>query len=316
MNKKAFRADILLLLTSIIWGFAFVAQRAGMEFVGPFTYNGIRFAIGSLSLIPLMTVRGASQRRTLRRNGTGFQTEPGWKSYILGTLAAGTALFLASSLQQIGIISTTAGKAGFITGLYVVLVPILGIFLGQKTDIATWVGALIAVTGLYVLSVAGNIGSINSGDILIAFCALFFAIHVLLIDRLVKRLDPIKLAAGQFAWCALGSLVVAICRETIDSEAIRSAAVPILYGGIGSVGIAYTLQAVAQKEAPPAHAAIILCLEGAFAAIGGILILSEPVSLRSLVGSGLMLCGMLATQWSVISGRNAAKSDTERKSEV
>ncbi|HOV64376.1 MAG TPA: DMT family transporter, partial [Spirochaetia bacterium] len=222
MNKKAFRADILLLLTSIIWGFAFVAQRAGMEFVGPFTYNGIRFAIGSLSLIPLMTVRGASQRRTLRRNGTGFQTEPGWKSYILGTLAAGTALFLASSLQQIGIISTTAGKAGFITGLYVVLVPILGIFLGQKTDIATWVGALIAVTGLYVLSVAGNIGSINSGDILIAFCALFFAIHVLLIDRLVKRLDPIKLAAGQFAWCALGSLVVAICRETIDSEAIRS----------------------------------------------------------------------------------------------
>jgi drug/metabolite transporter (DMT)-like permease len=302
MNKKALRADILLLLTSIIWGFAFVAQRSGMEFVGPFTYNGIRFAIGSLSLLPLIAVRGAARRRGTIRTGGGSQAGPGRKSYILWTLAAGAALFLASSLQQVGIMTTTAGKAGFITGLYVVLVPILGIFLGQKTDGATWAGAVIAVAGLYLLSVAGNMGSINTGDILVASCALFFAVHVLLIDRLSKLLDPIILAAGQFAWCALGSLAAALFRETLDFQAILSAALPILYGGIGSVGIAYTLQVVAQKDAPPAHSAIILCLEGAFAAVGGILILHEPISLRGLLGSGLMLCGMLATQWSVITG--------------
>lgn len=311
MNKTALRADALLLLTSLIWGFAFVAQRQGMEFVGPFTYNGIRFALGSLSLLPLIAVLDAAKGRksgVLRREagegGTAMAASDRWL-FFLGTLTAGTALFLGASLQQAGLVYTTAGKAGFITGLYVVLVPVFGLFLGHRTGLPTWVGALLAAAGLYLLSAAGSLRAVNPGDALVALSAVFWTVHVLLIDRLAKRIDPVKLASGQFAWCSLFSLAVAAAVEPMALSSIRAAFLPILYGGLGSVGIAYTLQVVAQKDAPPAHSAIILCLEGVFATVGGILILSEPLGLRGLAGSGLMLGGMLATQWELLTGRKA-----------
>jgi len=302
MNKTAIRSDGLLLLTALIWGFAFVAQRSGMEFVGPYTYNGIRFALGSLSLLPLILIMDGMKKGRKAEKAAPFARSDRIL-FVLGTLAAGSVLFLGASLQQMGIVHTTAGKAGFITGLYVVLVPLTGIFLGHKTGFPTWLGAAAAVAGLYFLSGAGQLDQVNPGDILVALSALFWTAHVLVIDHLAKRMDALKLAASQFAWVSVFSLAVAMLTETIQLASVMQALVPILYGGLGSVGVAYTLQVVAQKDAPAAHSAIILCLEGVFATIGGVLLLSEPFGLRSLLGSLLMLAGMLATQWDIIVGR-------------
>ncbi|MDR2362939.1 MAG: DMT family transporter [Spirochaetaceae bacterium] len=328
MNKQALRADLLLLLTSCIWGFGFVAQRSGMEYVGPFTFNGIRFILGSLSLLPLIRFIG-------RKKGGVLKQAPG--SPVFASLLAGGCLFIAVTFQQGGIMFTTAGNAGFITGLYVVLVPILGIFLGRKTGLPTWIGAGCTLTGLYFLSAAGHLESINPGDVITAISAFFWALHVLLIDRLVKTTDPLMLSSGQFAWCGLFSLITALGVEpflgdwvealnpalrssglfswyslpelltgigsgAISGVFLRDSLIPILYGGLASVGIAYTLQVVAQQYAPPAHATIILCLEGCFAAIGGILLLGEPLGAWTLLGFCLMFSGMLVTQWEVIAG--------------
>ncbi|MDA3808902.1 MAG: DMT family transporter [Spirochaetaceae bacterium] len=254
MDKKTLRSDIMLILTSAIWGFAFVAQLKGMEFIGPYLYNGIRFALGSLSLLPLiyfLKKRKPVKKESVHLDRTGI---------FLAGLMAGTILFLGASLQQVGLQYTTAGKAGFITGLYVIFVPIIGIFLKHKTGYPTWMGALFAAVGLYLISVKGGF-QIGKGDLLILACSLFFALHVLSIDHFSKRIEPVLLSSIQFAWCALFSLIVAIVKEPIFLESIISATVPILYGGLASVGIAYTLQVIAQKDAPPAHSAIIMSLE-------------------------------------------------------
>lgn len=310
MRSSALRSDFLLLLTSMIWGFSFVAQRQGMLHIGPFTFNGIRFALGSLSLLPLIIIMNRRRPKVplaTKNTEGGLHKESSQTGDCLfagNTLfcgfMAGLVLFLAASLQQIGIVYTSAGKAGFITGLYVVLVPIFALILGKKTGPATWIGTVLAAAGLYFLSAIGSMGNVNPGDIFVAVGAVFWSIHVLLIDAFVRRVDALKLSASQFAWCALFSLLVALIREEIQLDAIHRALYPILYGGLGSVGIAYTLQVVAQKHAPPAHSAIILSLEGAFATLGGIVLLSETLSLSNGIGSFLMLCGMLVTQWEVI----------------
>jgi drug/metabolite transporter (DMT)-like permease len=361
MNKRALRADILLLLTAGIWGFGFVAQRSGMEYTGPFAFNGIRFILGSLSLLPIILVR--------RKKADNSAEKPVcWKlrckihSFLLPSLAAGSCLFVAVIFQQFGILFTTAGNAGFITGLYVVLTPIFGIFLGRKTGTATWLGSVLTLTGLYFISVAGRPGSINPGDVIIVISALFWTVHVLLIDRLMHKpllaasyndfpnarrpkggmqsgaegeasIDPLELSAGQFAVCGIFSLLGAFLAEPFIGTAVEridpsllsaglfawqpfpalvaalkagtvsfgmEAVIPILYGGLGSVGIAYTLQVVAQRDAPPAHATIILCFEGCFAALGGVLLIGEKVGAWTLLGFIFMLAGMLATQWEVI----------------
>jgi drug/metabolite transporter (DMT)-like permease len=297
MNKQALRADVLLLLTACIWGFAFTAQRSGMNYMGPFSFNGLRFLLGSLSLVPLalLRLRGAA------RSGA----RPGFRRFAAFSALAGTCLFLAATLQQIGIMYTTAGNSGFITGLYVVLTPLAGIFLGRKTGIPTWAGAALTFTGLFFLGAASQGaagGGLNRGDIITAVSAIFWTAHVLIIDVLVKRIDPVFLSAGQFFCCGLFSLVIALFRESVTLEACVAGIIPLLYGGLCSVGVAYTLQVVAQKYAPPAHATILLSLEGVFAAIGGILLLSEPLGRWTLLGFGLMFSGMLATQWDVIRG--------------
>jgi drug/metabolite transporter (DMT)-like permease len=300
MDKKTLRSDIMLILTSAIWGFAFVAQLKGMEFIGPYLYNGIRFALGSLSLLPLiyfLKKRKPVKKESVHLDRTGI---------FLAGLMAGTILFLGASLQQVGLQYTTAGKAGFITGLYVIFVPIIGIFLKHKTGYPTWMGALFAAVGLYLISVKGGF-QIGKGDLLILACSLFFALHVLSIDHFSKRIEPVLLSSIQFAWCALFSLIVAIVKEPIFLESIISATVPILYGGLASVGIAYTLQVIAQKDAPPAHSAIIMSLESVFALIGGILFLSEGMTTKGLVGCSLMLAGMFASQWDVIFKKSSKK---------
>ncbi len=282
------RANLLLLVTAMIWGFSFVAQRQGMEHVSPFTFNGMRFAIGSLSLLPVILF---SRRRQDVQQQASLLSMP----LIAGALCLGVALFLGASLQQIGIVSTTAGKAGFITGLYVIIVPILGLLWKQKTRAATWAGALLAVIGMYLLSVTDDY-TISQGDLLVLSSALFWAIHVQLISRLSQKFNALHLSFYQFLFCALFSGLAAVQWETKTITGIRGAMLPILYTGIFSVGIAYTLQVVAQQKAHPAHAAIILSLESVFAVLGGYYFLGEIISMRGLFGCSLMLAGMLLSQ--------------------
>jgi drug/metabolite transporter (DMT)-like permease len=283
-NLKTLRADGLLLLTAIIWGFAFVAQRAGMDYVGPFTYNAVRFALGGLSLMPLLLLP-INKRKKINP-----------PSYLLkfGVLA-GIALFLGSSFQQIGLQYTTAGNAGFITGLYVIFVPIIGLFWRDKTGWHTWTGALLAVSGMYFLSITKDF-TINPGDLYVLVSAVFFAVHVLIIGWLSPRFNTVRLSIVQFFATAVFSLIIAVFREEILLSSIIDAAIPILYGGVFSAGVAYTLQVFAQKDALASHAAIILSLESVFAVLGGWLILNESLTDRSLLGCVLMLIGMLFAQ--------------------
>lgn len=290
MNVRTYRADALLLLTATIWGFAFVAQRVGMEYVGPFTFNGVRFALGSLSLVPLLFLM--EHRDSPAR---ALVTRASRRTIFWGGGLAGLFLFSGASLQQIGLVYTTAGNAGFITGLYVVIVPIMGLFLRQRTHLGTWLGVLLAAVGLYFLSITEEL-TIAWGDLLVLIGAFFWAAHVLIIGRLSPRMDALKLAITQFAVCALLSLLTALVIETLTWEGLRQAAVPIFYGGLGSVGVAYTLQVVAQKDAHPAHAAIFLSMEAVFAAFGGWWLLNEALTVRAMFGCGLMLFGMLFSQ--------------------
>ena len=287
VKSTSLKSDVLLLITATIWGFAFVAQRAGMEFVGPFTFNAIRFALGALALAPFVWF---GRKRPHPSRVPTFS-----RPFLFGTALAGTILFLGSTFQQTGIVYTTAGKAGFITGLYVILVPILGLALGHKTDLKTWAGALLAVGGLYFLSVRGNF-KIQTGDLLVLVSAFFWASHVLVIDNLSPKFDTFRLALLQFLVCSILSLVAALWVEEIMWVKILQAAVPILYAGVLSVGIAYTLQVVAQKNAHPSHAAIIMSLESVFAAVGGWLVLGEKLSPRESLGCLLMFTGMILSQ--------------------
>ncbi|HWP98235.1 MAG TPA: DMT family transporter [Syntrophomonadaceae bacterium] len=279
------KSNLLLLLAAAIWGFAFVAQRVGMEHVGPFTFNGVRFLLGSLSLIPLIFYfRDETQSPRM-----------GVKNAALPGLLAGTVLFIGASLQQIGLVYTTAGKAAFVTCLYIVLVPVIGIFLRQSVDRGTWLGCMLAVVGLYFLCIKES-SAIQFGDMLELIGALFWSFHILIIGHFSRKVDVLKLSCFQFLTCSILSLIVATITETIVINNLLAAAVPILYGGFCSVGIAYTLQVVGQKHAPPAHAAIILSMETVFAVIGGFLLLGEKLVGQEIIGCALMLSGMLVSQ--------------------
>ena len=283
------KSNLLLLLTAVIWGFAFVAQRAGMEYIGPFTFNTARFAIGSISIIPLLII---NQRKKIGKEKFLPLND---KIFLIGGLSAGTVLFLGATFQQGGLVYTDAGKAGFITGFYVILVPILGLFIKQKTSLLTWLGAIVAIIGLYFLSVNETFET-NLGDILVLIGAFFWAIQILVIGFYSTKVDPFLLAFSQFLVCAILSFITAIFSETIILHNIYSAYIPILYAGLFSVGIAFTIQVVAQREANPANAAIIMSLEAVFAVIGGWLILNESIDIRGLIGCILMFVGMILSQ--------------------
>ena len=302
MHRKQIKSDGLLLLTATIWGFAFVAQRMGMNHVGPFTFNGIRFALGALVLMPFII----STRKKYDLSGKEKKQTNSFNLALWGS-AAGLAIFTGASFQQIGLVYTTAGKAGFITGLYVVIVPLMGLFWHQKTNAGTWIGAFLAAVGLYLLSVTEAL-TISYGDLLELAGALVWAGHIHLIGWASPKTDPKRLAFFQFVVCSLLSLVAAMLFETITASGLLKAAAPILYGGALSVGIAYTLQVMAQENAHPAHAAILLSLESVFAAIGGWFVLDELMSGRSLIGCALMLAGMLISQLYVFIVRGAVKA--------
>lgn len=293
MPASNLKSDALLLLTAVIWGFAFVAQRLGMSYVGPFTYSATRFTLGVAVLLPFALT-------SWRKGYFSADVPPAaFKSYLWAGLPAGLALFGGVSFQQVGLVYTTAGKAGFITGLYVVLVPILGLLGRQRASAGTWAGAVLAVMGLYLLSVNENF-NISRGDLLVLGGAVIWAVHVHIVGYVAPRCDPLVFATVQFAVCAALSWLWALWGEIIQWGGILQAAAPILYGGVLSVGIAYTLQVVAQRRAHPAHASILLSLETVFAAVGGWLVLSELLSLRQIVGCAVMLAAMLLSQLDIL----------------
>ncbi|WP_338021761.1 DMT family transporter [Alkalimarinus coralli] len=283
MKKSNLQSNTLLLITAAIWGFAFVFQRTGMEHIGPFTFNAARFTLGTISLIPVWW--WLSSRSDEKSSGMVF---------FYGAIA-GLFLFAGSTFQQVGIQYTTAGKAGFITGLYIVIVPVIALFFGQYTRKETWVGCILALVGLYLLSVTDDL-TLEYGDTLVLIGALFWAGHVLVIAKYSPKVSAIALSVVQFAVCAMLSFITALFTETIEVSSVMLAGESILFTGLLSVGVAYTLQVIAQQNAHPAHAAIILSLESLFAAIGGWMLLDELLSTKALIGCALMLLGMVISQ--------------------
>lgn len=287
MNFRHYRADALMLLTAMIWGSTFVAQRLGMDHIGPFLYTGLRFMVGALAVMPLIWL--------LRKPATAKTQSRLSKPMLLGSMALGAALTLGINLQQIGLMFTTVTNSGFITGLYVILVPVFGLFIGMRTHKGTWAGALLALVGMVLLSVGPGF-TVASGDWLQLIGAACWAVHVLMVGALASRYDPILVSFIQFMVCAVVSLTLALVFEPIQWPMIQQALPAILYGGVLAVGVAFTLQVVAQKDAITSHAAIILSLEAVFAALAGWLILDETLSPRGLLGCALMLGGMLVAQ--------------------
>lgn len=286
MNLRAYRADALMILTALIWGSTFIAQTLGMEHIGPFLYTGLRFLLGALAVLPLVLwVRPGGAVRT-----GGFS-----RSMLGGSLVLGLVLTLGINLQQIGLMFTSVTNSGFITGLYVILVPVFGLLIGMRTGSGTWVGALLALIGMLMLSINEQY-QVASGDWLQLLGACCWAVHVLLVGALASRFDAIKVAFVQFVVCAVISLMLAVTFEEISWTAIQLSLPAVLYGGLLAVGVGFTLQVVAQKDAITSHAAVILSLEAVFAALFAWLILDETISLRGLFGCALMLTGMLVAQ--------------------
>lgn len=284
--KTKIKATVLLFLTAIIWGFAFVAQRVGAEFVGAFTFNGVRFFLGALSLIPVILI---------------FEREKVDKSkfikILIPGLLAGTVLFIASTLQQYGVeITQSAGKAGFLTGLYTVLVPLIRFVMGKKTSVFTLFGAVFAVTGLFFLCMTGNEFTFGIGDVVLIIGAFFWAGHILVVDKYVNDISPLKFSLVQFLVCGILSMTFAFIMEDIELSAIKSAGIPILYGGIMSVGVAYTCQILGQKDSDPTFASIVFSTESVFSAIGGALLLNEIMSGRGYLGCVLIFIGIVLSQ--------------------
>lgn len=291
-RKGGLTANIMFFVTALIWGFAFTAQRQGADYLAPFSFNGIRYILGSAALIPVILI--------FERRGTSLRDKKLW----IASVAAGFVLFAASALQQGGVMLTgDAGKSGFITGLYTVLVPILcALLFRQKTNPNMWIGAVFATVGLYLLSVTGGISSVSLGDILLFIGAFFWAGHIIVIDRMGGSLSSIRFACLQFLVCGILSLVTALLfEEPILLENVRGAAIPLAYCALMSTGVAYTLQIVGQKfSANPTLAAIIFSTESVFAALGGMLLLNERMTVQGYIGCVLIFTGIVLSQlkWS------------------
>lgn len=286
---KNFKSLFLLMLTAIIWGLAFVAQQVGAEYLGTFTFNSIRFLLGSISLIPVILI---FERETINKSK--------FKRLMLSSLITGTVLFVASSLQQYGVeLGVPAGKAGFITGLYTVLVPVIAlIFLRRRTNLCIWIGAGLAVCGLLLLNLDENFTlSVGAGEISLFAGAVFWAMHILVINKFVEDVSPLKFSMGQFLVCCIESTVCALIFESGTSFAdVQSAAVPLFYGGVMSVGVAYTCQILGQKDSEPTFAAIVLSMESVFSVIGGVLLLHAHMEIQGYIGCMLIFGGIVLSQ--------------------
>lgn len=274
------------MLTTFIWGSAFVAQSAGSEHLEPFAFNGIRMLIGAAVLAPVIAVRA--------RRSAGRQTHDR-KTLLRGGVLCGVLLFAASTVQQMGIEHTTAGKAGFITALYIVIVPLLGVFMKKKLPLRIWLGVVLALAGLYFLCITEDL-SIGKGDLLVLCCAFFFSLHILVIDKYSPVTDGLKLSAIQFVTAGILSLPFMLIFESPSLADIRAAALPLLYTGVLSCGVAYTLQIIAQRDIAPEVASLLLSMESVFAVLTDWVVMSRGLSAREICGCVLMFCAVILAQ--------------------
>ncbi len=276
-------SHLLLLLVAAIWGFAFVAQTTGMAHLGPHSFNAARFLLAAISLIPLLFIFSKGRL-------------PHGKTFYIGGLLAGAILYCGFTFQQMGLQFTTAGNAGFITGMYIVIVPVMGIFLKHVTTIKMWAGVILAVIGLYCLSIGPDF-SMGYGDFLELVGAFFWAAHVLVISWLSRKVDAVSLAISQFFVASVLAIITACLLESPSMVDFQAASLSLLYAGVASSGVAFTLQIIAQKKVDPGMTALILSTEAVFAVLGGYLLLDEVLTIKELTGCALMLSGMIVSQW-------------------
>ena len=300
MNKYTLRQSMLLLLTAAIWGVAFVAQSVGMDYVGPFTFNTVRSLIGGIVLIPCIVLLkriNAGSKDTAGAAEHASGNPAGQRKVLLtGGVACGVLLCIASNLQQFGIVYTSVGKSGFITAMYIVLVPVIGIFLKKKAGVKIWCSVVIAVCGLYLLCMTDNGFSIQKGDLLLLLGAVAFSFHILTIDYFSPKVDGVKMSCIQFFTCGILSMVCMFLFEQPQIGAILQAWMPIVYAGVMSCGVAYTLQIVGQKGMNPTVASLILSTESVISVIAGWLILHQKLSGRELLGCVLMFAAIILVQ--------------------
>ena len=305
MKKQKFLNPLFLFFAAFIWGTAFAAQSAGMEYIGPFTFNAARNLIGALVLLPYIALQGRGVKKKAGADSAAGQPCRGreertaaWrdKTLITGGICCGVLLFVAGNLQQIGILYTTVGKAGFITAMYIVLVPALGIFLKRRAGLRIWIAVMIAVGGLYLLCMTGGGFSVQKGDLFVLACAFAFSFHILTIDYFAPRVDGVRMACIQFFVCALLSAVCMFVFEKPELQQLLAAWLPVLYADVLSCGVAYTLQIVGQKNVNPAVASLILSLESCFSVLAGWLVLGERLSVRESIGCVLMFTAIILAQ--------------------
>lgn len=288
--KQRIEGIISLLSCTLIWGCAFIAQSVGMDHIGPFTFQAIRCSMAVVFLV-LLTFLLEIPKGSFLDSVNRWKNPRLWK----GGIISGTVLFIAVNLQQIGLVYTDAGKAGFLTAMYIVIVPLLGIFLRRKPPKTAFFSVLIAVIGLYLLSCAG-VTTVNIGDIFLILCAFVFAVQIMLIDHYAVDLDGIRLNTVQVLMVVLFSTPVALVGETIEMQSILACWFPLVFAGIFSMGIAYTLQIVGQKKLEPTAASLIMSLESVFAALGGWLILHETMTVWELTGCALVFTAVIISQ--------------------
>ena len=295
MKTGQMKNSLLLLLTAFIWGVAFVAQSVGGEAAGCFTFNGVRSLIGAAVLIPVIYFLDAQKKKELGEEK--FLEQKGdKKTLLLGGICCGVMLCIASNFQQFGISFTTVGKAGFITAMYILIVPILGLFMKKRVGAKVWLGVVLATIGLYMLCMTSESFSLSKGDFLVLICAGFFSLHILIIDYFSPKVDGVRMSCIQFFVCGVISTAIAFVFENPSFSAILSGWLPILYAGVLSCGVAYTLQIVGQKNMDPTVASLILSLESVFSVLAGWVILHQTLSVRELFGCVLMFLAIILAQ--------------------
>ena len=289
--KQQIKSSLILLLTATIWGVAFVAQSVGMEYIGPFTFNAIRCVLGGMVLIPVILVL-----KKKKETGAENQEKEDKKTLWMGGIACGVILCIASNLQQFGIMEASVGKSGFFTALYIVMIPVIGIFIGKRQEIKLWFCVALAVVGMYLLCMKDGSFTIERADIMLLLCALAFSFHILVVDYFSPKVDGVKMSCIQFFVCGVLSAVGMLFTETPDISNIQAAWLPLLYAGLLSCGVGYTLQIVGQKGINPVIASLIMSLESVISALAGWVILGQVLSPKEILGCVLMFVAIIITQ--------------------
>lgn len=289
--KQQIKSSLILLLTATIWGVAFAAQSVGMEYIGPFTFNAIRCVLGGMVLIPVILVL-----KKKKETGAENQEKEDKKTLWMGGIACGVILCIASNLQQFGIMEASVGKSGFFTALYIVMIPIIGIFIGKRPEIKLWFCVALAVVGMYLLCMKDGSFTIERADIMLLLCALAFSFHILVVDYFSPKVDGVKMSCIQFFVCGVLSAVGMLFTETPDISNIQAAWLPLLYAGLLSCGVGYTLQIVGQKGINPVIASLIMSLESVISALAGWVILGQVLSPKEILGCVLMFVAIIITQ--------------------